>query len=131
MRHLVHRIRRAATRLWRAPLPRCSLRTGVGAAQVVAHLRYFESGQELALLHAVADIEIDFLDIAGDLRHHIDFLERLELGRQHEIPGEVFRRYFGHRDGGNIRRGSRRSLLSGAGNTEQEDQTHEYRGKPS
>ncbi len=130
MRDLVHLLGALQFVFGASHLGVASLRTGVGAAQIVAHLRHFERRQQLPLLHAVADIDIDFLDIARHLRHHIDLLKRLELRRQHEIAREIFGRYLGHRDGRNIGRGSSRGLLFGAGNTEHEDQTQDHRGNP-
>ena len=130
MRHLVHLLGALEFVLGAGHLGVASLRTGVGAAQIVAHLRYFERGQQLPLPHPVADIDIDLLDIAGDLRHHVDLLKRLELRRQYEIPCEIFGRYFGHGDGGNIRCRSRCSLLFGAGNTEQERSDTRLPGQP-
>ena len=60
-------------------------------AQIVGHFGDLESRQQLALRHAVADIDVDLLDIAGDLGHHVDFLVRLELGRQHQVMRKVLR----------------------------------------
>jgi hypothetical protein len=58
----------------------------------------------LALLHAVADIDVDLFHKPGDLRHHVDFLERLEFGGQHEAVRQILRGYLGDCHGGDVGR---------------------------
>src|ERR1039457_4260741 len=61
---------------------------GLGLSEVIGHFGDFQGGQELALLHAVAHIHADLLDVARDLGHHVDFLIRFELGGEDERSEE-------------------------------------------
>jgi hypothetical protein len=74
---------------------------GIGLGEVVVKLRDFEGGEELALSHAVADIDLDLLYVTGDLGHHVDFLERAEFGREDDGLGEALGGCF--RDGNGLR----------------------------
>jgi len=80
-----------------------ALHPGLRPSQIIGHLGDFEHREQLPLRHAVSDVHVDVLDVAGHLRHHIDFLKRPELGGQDQVAGQVFGRDFGHGDGGRVR----------------------------
>src|SRR5262249_36413831 len=58
----------------------------------------FEFGDDLALFHSVADINIDFSQIPGDLRVQINLLEGAELRRERQPLRQVFPFDPGYRD---------------------------------
>ena len=64
---------------------------GIRPPQVVVHFGNFQGGQELPLVYAVADIDVDLFDKSGDLRHHVHFLVRPEFGGQHQAVRQVLR----------------------------------------
>ena len=72
--------------------------------QVVGHFGNLQGGQKLALLHAIADIDVDLFNKSGDLRHHVDFLVRLEFGSQHQAVREVLRGHLGDCHGRDVGR---------------------------
>ena len=57
-----------------------------------------ENGQHLAVVHAVADVDIDLLDVSGDLGVDLNVLVRNELARNRKLVGD--RLTFGDGDGG-------------------------------
>ena len=65
-------------------------RGGIRSGQVVSHFGNLQDCQQLPLVHTVAYVDIDFLDVSGDFRHHIDFLVRLEFSGQHQSVGQIF-----------------------------------------
>ena len=74
------------------------------ARLIIGHFRDLDQRQELTFLNAVADIDIDLLHIAGNLRHEIDFLIRLEFSSQHHVVRYVFDGRFRHGNSGYVRR---------------------------
>ena len=56
--------------------------------EVILHFRDFEGCQHCAFRHAIADVDTDLADIARDLGHDVDFLVRLEFGRQFDVVRE-------------------------------------------
>ena len=80
-------------------------------------------------LHPVADVHVDLFDVAGDLRHHVDFLVGLELGGEHEAVGKIVGGRLGHGDGRHFRgfacspgrtRASNSGAQTGCGDYDQE-----------
>ena len=64
------------------------------------HLRHFKLGDQLPGAHAVADVDIDFADVAGDFGVNLHLLEGQELARHLKPIGER-----GAADAGNGRDG--------------------------
>ena len=66
---------------------------------IVSHLRDFKHGEKIPLLYARSYVHIDVLDVTGNFGHDINFLEWLELSRDNNAAGHIFRLGIGHRDG--------------------------------
>ncbi len=76
------------------------LDTGGRLRDLVRHFRNFQLGEQLPLAHVISQVHFDRADIAGDLRHHVHLLERLELRGHCHCVGHVaaYRRGHRHRD---------------------------------
>lgn len=57
--------------------------------ELVLHLGDVERGENLAAAHAIANVHPHLSDVTGELRHDVHFLERLELGSQRDVGGEI------------------------------------------
>ena len=66
-----------------------ALQRRFGLRQFLRHLGRFEFGDQLTLLHLIADIHVDRLEIAGNLCVKVDLLIRPEFGRQLKAPAQV------------------------------------------
>ena len=78
--------------------------------QLVLELWYFERRQQLAFTHAIADVHVDLLQVAGHLRVHVDLLERPEFGGNRDRLRDIARadlcdRHDGRDGDGLLRRG--------------------------
>ena len=62
---------------------------GGGLGNFVRHFGNFEFGEHLAFADTVAQIDVNGPDVAGDLRHHVHFLKRLELGGEDRCAGNA------------------------------------------
>src|ERR1700694_167618 len=76
---------------------------GFRSSPIVRLFRDFENRQKLSLPDAIPDINVDSLYVTRDLRHEIDFLERLELSCERQAIGEVLCGDFGNSDRRQIR----------------------------
>ena len=59
----------------------CAPHGRIRSGQLRRQLRHFQHRQGLPLLHVIAHIHINFLDVARDLRVHFDVLKWFELAR--------------------------------------------------
>ena len=74
-----------------ADLLLAALLLGLAAAILRVQFGHFEHGERLTGTDAVADIDIDVTDIAGNLRVHVDHLVGLKLPGETEHMRDVAR----------------------------------------
>ena len=99
VRHLVHRFRTLEIRLRAVDLLLRALDARFVLLHFVLQLRNLENREELAGLHAIADVDVDRLQIARDFRVHVDLLKWPECGGDRQRLCDVATRHSGDRDG--------------------------------
>ena len=78
---------------------------GDGAGELGLQLRNFQNRQRLPPVHAVADVDVDVADEAGDFGMDIDDLVGLKLSGQGEHLFDIAALHHGHLRRGRARRG--------------------------
>ena len=78
--------------------------------QLLLQFGDFENGEQLALLHVRAVIDVELLHVAGHFGVHVDFLKRQKLRGDFERAGDVLAL---HLHNGRHRRGIRGFGLAG------------------
>ncbi len=85
---------------------------GLVLRDLVLQLRRLEHREQLSSGDAIADVDVNRLDVAGDLGVNVDLLERSELRRQRERLGQIAAHDPGHGDDNRVRCGGRRRRVS-------------------
>ena len=76
----MRRFRAVEIRLRAVDFLPCALHHCFVLMQFVLEFGHLEDGEKLTGPHAIADVHVDGLQVACNLRVHVDFLERPELG---------------------------------------------------
>jgi hypothetical protein len=103
MRDLVRRFRPLHLVLGARHVREGAVHGRFSASHVVRHFRDFQHRQFLPLLDPVADIDADALDITGNLRHQVDFLEGSKLSRERQPVRQIRYARLGHGDREGVR----------------------------
>src|SRR4029077_10389358 len=77
---------------------------GLILLQLLLQFRNFQHGEKLSLLYVGSIVDIEFLDVAGNLCVDVHFLKGLEFGSDLQVIRNVSSRHLHDGGGGSVRR---------------------------
>ena len=107
----MRRFRAVEIRLRAVDFLPCALHHCFVLMQFVLEFGHLEDGEKLTGPHAIADVHVDGLQVACNLRVHVDFLERPEFCRDRQDLGDVPRQDSRDGHGRQVARPAHRSRL--------------------